>query len=96
MASIDIQISNQKYVVRGDEADANLDQIARLVQSKINSLQQEHPNLTSTKVALLAAIEFASQSLQERHHFEGFREQVLSKAGEILDRIERELTPSTN
>ena len=96
MASIDIHIANQKYVVKGDDGDAHLAEVAGLVQQRINALMIEHPLMTAPKIALLAAVEFASSAIKGKQQMEDYRATLLSKAGDILDRIERELTPPTN
>jgi len=52
--------------------------------------------MSATKIALLAAMEFASQSLEGKQQLETYRATLLEKAGDILERIERELTPPSN
>jgi cell division protein ZapA (FtsZ GTPase activity inhibitor) len=96
VASIDIHIANQKFIVKGDDGDAHLAEVATQVQNKIDSLIVEHPTMTAAKVALLAAVEFASQAIKGRNQVDDYRGSILLKAGDILDRIERELAPPTN
>lgn len=96
MASIDIHIANQKFIVKGDDGDAHLAEVAQALQARIDSLCDEHPGMTAAKVALLAAVEFASQAIKGRHQVEDYRSTILLKAGDILERIERELAPPIN
>ncbi|MBY0370821.1 cell division protein ZapA [bacterium] len=96
MASIDIHIGNQKFSIRGDADNEHLHTVADMVQEKMQELMAEHPTMSATKVALLAAMEFASESVKGRRQLEDYRATLLEKTGHILDRIERELTPPTN
>lgn len=96
MASIDIRIAKQSFVVKGTDGGAPLSEVADRVQNKIDALLIEHPGMTAAKVALLAAMEFASEAIEGRRIMDDYRNTILSKAGEILERIERELTPPSN
>lgn len=96
MASIDIHIGNQKFAVRGDSDDLHLTEVAQTVQDKVEELLKAHPNQSSTKIALLAAMEFASATLKSKDQMREYRANLLEKAGEILNRIEKELTPASN
>lgn len=93
MPSIELHISNQKYVVKSDAGDEHLTDVAAEVQRKIESILASHPGTAATKVALLAAVEFASQAIKGRKQVEDYRSTLLTKAGDILDRIEKELSP---
>ncbi len=93
MATIDLHIANQKYTVKSDVAEAHLRDVATQLQEKIDAILVDHPGTAATKVALLAAVEFASRAIQGKRQVEDYRSTLLSKAGDILDRIERELTP---
>lgn len=96
MSAIEIHINNQKYVIKSDTASDHLGEVVDAVQNKIDTLLHDHPTMTAIKAALLAAVEFSSQSIESRQRVESYRSAVLHKAEDILERIERELTPATN
>ncbi len=96
MAAIEIHINNQKYVIKGDTESERLGEVVDAVQEKIDSLLRSQPSMTPIKAALLAAVEFSDQTFEVRSKFEAYRHGVLDKAGAILERIERDLTPPTN
>lgn len=96
MATIDVHIGNQKYSIKSDGDKSHLESVAHKLQDKIESLREEYPSMTATKVALLAAVEFASQTLQSQAQVEDYRASLLSKASDILERIERELAPASS
>ncbi len=93
MASIEIFIHNHSFNIRSDEKEAHLAEVKRLVQSEIKSIIEAHPRMVPAEVAVLAAVEFSSRFLHARAQVEIQKETLLSRAGDILERIERELNP---
>lgn len=91
MASIEITIANQKYVVRGEDTEEHLKEIAELVRRKVESLRKKTPSLTVQKAAMLAAFDFASDSIKGKLKAQDHRSSVLAKATELLHRVEGEL-----
>lgn len=91
MASIEITIANQKYVVRGEDSEEHLKEIAELVRRKVESLRKKTPSLTVQKAAMLAAIDFASDSIKGKLKSQDYRSSILSKATQLLERVEGEL-----
>jgi cell division protein ZapA (FtsZ GTPase activity inhibitor) len=96
MALIEIRIHQQSYEIKSDETPEHLSEVAAMVQSKVDALLAQHPRLAPAQVALLAAAEFSSKWIRAREQVESHRNTLLSKAGDILDRIEKELSPVVN
>jgi cell division protein ZapA (FtsZ GTPase activity inhibitor) len=95
MASIEITIANQKYVLRGEESEEHLREVAELVRRKVENLRKKTPGLTLQKAAMLAAFDFASDTINGRRKALDYRASVLSKATQLLERMESELASRT-
>jgi cell division protein ZapA len=95
MNSIEINIGNQKYVLRGSDSEEHLREVAELVKRKVESIKKKSGNLTLQKAAMLAAFDFASDTIKYKKKAVDYRSAILSKAGELLAKVERELESST-
>ena len=93
MAGIEIKINGRKYLLSGEDSDAHLNEVAQVVQEKIEALRKEKPSLNIQNAAILAAFDFASQSIKGRRRGNAYRSAVLTKANELLKRVETELNP---
>ncbi len=91
MNQIEISIANQKYLIRGEEGEAHLKEVAEMVRRRVESLRKKNPNLTLQKAAMLAAFDFASDGIQQRKKSVDAKATLLNKAQDLLDRVEREL-----
>lgn len=91
MNAIEITIGTQKYVVKGEESEEHLREVAELVKRKVDSLRKKNGALTPQKAAMLAAFDFASDTIKGRKKAVDYRATILSKAGEILEKVEKEL-----
>lgn len=91
MNQIEISIANQKYVIRGEEGEAHLKEVAEMVRRRVESLRKKNPNLTLQKAAMLAAFDFASDVIQQRKKSVDSKSALLRKAHSLLERVEREI-----
>jgi len=91
MNQIEISIANQKYVIRGEEGEAHLQEVAEMVRRRVESLRKKNPNLNLQKAAMLAAFDFASDVIQQRKKSVDSKSVLLTKAHSLLERVEREL-----
>jgi cell division protein ZapA (FtsZ GTPase activity inhibitor) len=96
MAAIEIQIHSQTYTIKSDTAPKQLERIRKTVQAKIESLLEQHPTLTATQAALLAAVEFSHENFESEQKRRAYRDAIVEKAGHLLERIEKELSPAAN
>jgi cell division protein ZapA (FtsZ GTPase activity inhibitor) len=92
MTSIEIVIADQTYVLRGEETEEHLKEVAELVRRKVDSLRKQMPALTLQKAAMLAAFDFASDAIKGKKKALEYRSAVLNKAGDLLERVESELS----
>jgi len=95
MNSIEITIGNQKYVLRGPESEEHLREVAELVKRKVETIRKKNSALTLQKAATLAAFDFASDTIKYKKKAVDYRSAVLSKAGELLSKVEQELEAAT-
>jgi cell division protein ZapA (FtsZ GTPase activity inhibitor) len=91
MNSIEISIANQKYVIRGEESESQLKEVAEMVRRRVESIRKKNPTLTLQKAAMLAAFDFASDVIQQRKKSSDSKAALLTKAQGLLERVEREL-----
>ena len=64
---VTVSISNEEYVVKGEENPEYIEMLASFVDRRMKMIQQRNPNLSSTKVAVLTALNLADElnKLQE-------------------------------
>lgn len=91
MASIEITIANQKYVLRGTDGEEHLREVAELVRRKVESLRKKTPSLNLHKAAMLAAFDFASETINGRKKALEYRSNLVGKASALLQRVEGEI-----
>ncbi len=91
MPTIDISILNQKFLLKGEESEEHLKEVAELVRKKAEAIKKRNPTTSIQKIAMLAAIDLASQVIQGKRKAVDYRSKILTKAGELLHRVEGEL-----
>jgi len=64
---VTVEIFNEEYVVRGEENPDYIDMLATYVDRRMKMVQKRNPNLSSTKIAVLTALNLADElnKLQE-------------------------------
>ncbi len=91
MASIEISVGNHKYVLRGEESDEHLHEVAELVRRRVEAIKKRYPSLSLQKASMLAAFDMASSLIKSKRKAVDYRSAVLAKAGQLLERVELEL-----
>jgi len=81
---VQINVRGRRYTVRSDEDDVDLQAIATYVDGKMNEIAQKSKTFDEYTIAMLAALNIASE-------FERFRHQV----DEELQEIDRELASTS-
>ena len=94
MTSIEISLGNQKFVIRSEESEEHLKEVAELVRRKVESIRRQSPTISVQKAVMLAAFDFASRTIKGRRKALDYRASVVDKAECILKRIEGELSRS--
>ena len=96
MESIEVNIADRSYVVRGDDCEEHLKEVAELVRRRIESLQKKNTSLNLQKASMLAAFEFASDIIKDKKKAVEYRSTILSKASSLLEQVENELSNPSN
>ena len=67
VSRVTVSIFNEEYVVKGEENPEYIEMLASFVDRRMKMIQQRNPNLSSTKVAVLTALNLADElnKLQE-------------------------------
>lgn len=67
VTKVTVEIFNEEYVVRGEENPDYIDMLATYVDRRMKMIQKRNPNLSSTKIAVLTALNLADElnKLQE-------------------------------
>ncbi|MDA8442609.1 MAG: cell division protein ZapA [Peptococcaceae bacterium] len=66
---VSVNIFGESYIVLGNEDQAHIEGLAVLLDRKMRLISQRNPRLTTTKVAVLAALNFADElaKLKQEH-----------------------------
>jgi len=67
VTKVTVEIFNEEYVVRGEENPDYIDMLATYIDRRMKMVQKRNPNLSSTKIAVLTALNLADElnKLQE-------------------------------
>ncbi len=86
-----VEIFGSEYHVRADEDPEYVKEIAAYVDGKMREIAERQNLVSSTKVAILAAINLADEALRERRARERTERDVSEKARELSEVLAREL-----
>ncbi len=81
--SVDVEIFGAVYHVRGEQGSDYLQELAKLVDSKMREIGNHVPTVDSGKIAILAALNLADELLQCNHQQEGERVEIMEKVAEL-------------
>jgi cell division protein ZapA (FtsZ GTPase activity inhibitor) len=88
LSSIELVIGSQRYLLRAHESEEHLREVAELVRRKVEAHRKAVPSLSLQKAAILAAFDFASQSIKGKLIANDYRAQLMEKAGKLLEQVE--------
>ena len=94
MASIEFSIANQKYLLKSDDDDAHLNEVAELVRRKVEGIRKKNATLSLHKAIMLAAIDFASQVIKGRKRALNYQSDIIVRANRLLQKVESKLESS--
>jgi len=86
-----VQIFGNEYHIRSDADPEYVKTIAAYVHAKMQEIAQKQSLVSSTKVAIWAAINLADEVFQERRRREGAEHDVAAKVNELSDVLARAL-----
>ena len=90
--SVEINIGHQTFILKGDDQEGHLREVGEMVRRRIETVYKHHPNISLQKATMLAAFDLASESIKGRQKSQDYRSAILSKAGELLERVQIELS----
>lgn len=91
MNSIEISIAGQKYILRGEESETHLAEVSELVRRRVETIRKKSPALSLQKAAMLAAFDFASETIKQKRRAIDSKNTVLNYAHRLLEKVEGEL-----
>lgn len=91
MPSIEISIGGQKFVLKGDESEEHLREVAELVRRKIETVRKRGSQMSLQKAAILASFDIASDAIKGRRKAVEYKSRILTKTQELLGKMEAEL-----
>jgi cell division protein ZapA (FtsZ GTPase activity inhibitor) len=81
-------IGTQKYLLRGDQNEEHLREVAEMIRSKVDLHRKTSPSMNLQKCAVLTAFDLASELLEYRQKVAAQRDEIVSRAERLLARIE--------
>lgn len=96
LTSIEISIAGQKYILRSEEPESHLREVSELVRRRVESIRKQNPALSLQKATMLAALDFASETIKQKRHSVDARHTIVNRAKTLLARIEGELESVDN
>ena len=88
MASVDININNLNFILRGDETEEHLSEVAEIVRRKLENARQRNASLSVSKATMLVAFDLASELIKGRKKALQYRNEVISRTANILEKVE--------
>lgn len=86
--SAKVTIFGNDYHIQASEDPEYIEQIARFVDGKMRELQGRSTVSSSTKIAILAAMNIADELHKERRHRDGWQKEVDEKTAELITILE--------
>jgi cell division protein ZapA len=86
-----VEIFGSEYPIRADADSEYVKTIAAYVDAKMNEIAEKQHLVSSTKVAILAAINITDELFRERRKREQTEQDVIVKAEELSEVLSREL-----
>jgi cell division protein ZapA len=85
---VQVEIFGQTYSLRADADEAHVRKVADLVDLKMREVANGSHAVSTLQIAVLAAMDLASDMLQQRNGEVGLLEQVEHRTGALLARVE--------
>lgn len=81
--STEVEIFGSRYQLRGEQNSEYLQQLARLVDTKMREIGKQVPVVDSGKIAILVALNLADELTQCNNQQEGERVEIMEKVAEL-------------
>jgi cell division protein ZapA len=88
-----VEIFGTEYSVRADAGaeEQYVKDIAAYVDAKMKEISEKQKLVSSTKIAILAAINLADEVFQQRHRFDEAKQSTSAKVVELSNVLAQEL-----
>lgn len=88
--SVTVRIAGEEHVIRASAEPEYTRACARFVDERIMEVREQAGLIESHRAAILAAMSIADEFFQARDELDGLRKEVVSRAGNLVRRIEAE------
>ena len=88
MKQIKVKIYDQEYVVQSDESEEQLNRLAAYVNDKLKEIQDNAKGLSEKKMAILAALNIASEYFQAVKERDELSTNIRQKTEALISNIE--------
>jgi cell division protein ZapA (FtsZ GTPase activity inhibitor) len=88
--NVAVQIAGQRYVLKADDDDEQVAELAKYVDARIREIQKATRAADTQALAVLAALQIAQELFAERRAGKDLRKRVRAKSEALLEYLERE------
>ena len=88
MKQIKVKIYDQEYIVQSDESEEQLNRIAAYVNDKLKEIQDNTKGLSEKKMAILVALNIASEYFQAIKERDELSTNIRQKTEALISNIE--------
>ncbi len=81
--SVKVQVAGVSFFVVTEDGEERTEEIARIVDKKINNLVLQTTNCTKMKAAALCAMDFCRQSLEQKQQIDELNERIKKLEAEL-------------
>ncbi len=68
--TLNVHILGQSYTLRGEKSPAEMQQVADYLNNVTQKLQKQFPQYSSSRIAILASLQFAEELLELRNDYQ--------------------------
>jgi cell division protein ZapA len=86
MGTVEVYILGQKYTIKGDAPEENIQRLVAYVNGKIREVYENAPNITPLKASILAAVNIADELHRLKDEQESIAKHIEEKA-DVLSRL---------
>jgi cell division protein ZapA len=88
MKQIKVKIYDQEYIIKSDESEEKLNRIAAYVNDKLKEIQDTTKGLSEKKMAILVALNIASEYFQAVKERDELSVNIRQKTETLISNIE--------
>ena len=88
MKQIKVKIYDQEYVIKSEESEEKLNRIADYVNKKLREIQDNTEGLSEKKMAILVALNIASEYFQALKERDELSANIRQKTETLINNIE--------